>query len=77
MYFYSRKNDVYFTYTLNLGLEGGQMRKSFKQIQTIMHDSPVKNVYSKTSYFSLPHALIMIPGYFEALLEFYRIEASK
>ena len=57
---------------LNLGLEGGVMRDSFKQVEAALSNHSVKTIHSKISYFSLPHALIMIPGYFEALSEFYR-----
>jgi predicted alpha/beta superfamily hydrolase len=57
---------------LNLGLEVGVMRGSFKQVETALSNSKINTIHSKISYFSLPHALIMIPGYFEALSEFYR-----
>ena len=57
---------------LNLGLEVGVMRALFKKAEATLNKKTVNNLYSKTSYFSLPHALIMIPGYFEALFEFYR-----
>jgi len=65
---FKKKKFIY----LNLGLEGGVMRKSFKQAEATLSNNPVKTIHSKISYFSLPHAFIMIPGYFEALSEFYR-----
>ncbi len=57
---------------LNLGLEAGVMRQSFKEVEAAIDENKVKDISFKVSYFSLPHALIMIPGYFEALSEFYR-----
>lgn len=57
---------------LNLGLEGGVMRASFKEAEAAIDENTMKTITSKVSYYSLPHALIMIPGYFEALSEFYR-----
>jgi len=57
---------------LNLGLEGGDMRELFKQVETALDNTSVEHLHAKVSYFSLPHALIMIPGYFDGLYEFYR-----
>jgi len=57
---------------LNLGLEGGDMRELFKQVETALEKTHIEHLHAKVSYFSLPHALIMIPGYFDALAEFYR-----
>jgi len=57
---------------LNLGLEGGDMRELFKQVETAIDNSPSEHLHADVSYFSLPHALIMIPGYFDALYKFYR-----
>ena len=57
---------------LNLGLEGGIMRGSFKEVESALENQSVDNLRVKINYYSLPHALIMIPGYFEALTEFYR-----
>jgi len=57
---------------LNLGLEGGVMRQQFKEVEVAIDENRENDINSKVSYFSLPHALIMIPGYFEALAEFYR-----
>jgi len=57
---------------LNLGLEGGIMRDSFKQVERIVNNNHIEKLHTKVSYYSLPHALIMIPGYFDALTEFYQ-----
>lgn len=57
---------------LNLGLEGGIMRGSFKQVEKAIENNREENIRATVSYFSLPHALIMIPGYFEALADFYQ-----
>jgi len=57
---------------LNLGLEGGIMRDSFKQVEKFVNNNHIENLHTKINYYSLPHALIMIPGYFDALAAFYR-----
>jgi len=57
---------------LNLGLEGGAMRALFKQVETAIDSNDKETLPAKVSYYSLPHALIMVPGYFEALVEFYK-----
>ncbi|MCJ8318141.1 MAG: alpha/beta hydrolase-fold protein [Colwellia sp.] len=57
---------------LNLGLEGGIMRESFKQVESIIENQRVEKLRTAVNYYSLPHALIMIPGYFKALIEFYQ-----
>ena len=64
-------SDKKFIY-LNLGLEGGKMRELFKQVESFVVNNQVDNLDSKVSYYSLPHALVMIPGYFEALSRFYK-----
>ena len=55
----------------NLGLEGGAIRELFKKVETTLYDKSAKNSQIKISYYSLPHSLIMVPGYFDALTEFY------
>jgi len=64
-------SDKKFIY-LNLGLEGGKMRELFKQVEFFVVNNQLNNLNSKVSYYSLPHALVMIPGYFEALSIFYK-----
>ncbi len=64
-------SDKKFIY-LNLGLEGGKMRELFKQVESFVVNNQLDNLDSKVSYYSLPHALVMIPGYFEALSRFYK-----
>ncbi len=57
---------------MNLGIEGGDMRASFKQAEIALRDESPAALKSKVSYWALPHALIMVPGFFDALYSYYQ-----
>ena len=58
---------------MNLGIEGGDMRAAFKQAEIALRDQSPAKLQSKVSYSALPHALIMVPGFFDALYSYYQI----
>jgi predicted alpha/beta superfamily hydrolase len=57
---------------LNLGVEYGDMRSAFKQAEQVLRNQSPSKLKSKVNYYTLPHALIMIPGYFDALYWYYQ-----
>lgn len=67
--------DKYFY--MNLGIEGSDMRASFKQAEIALRDESPATLKSKVSYSALPHALIMVPGFFNALYWYYQNRACR